>query len=111
MEERILITVKEQLGYADYDTYDKEFVMHINTVLNALTQMGVGPAEGFRITGPDETWTDFMEDSIKLEQVKDYVCLKVRSIFDPSANNALNEARKEQIKELEFRIMVESDPG
>ena len=44
----ILTSVKKLLGLpADYEAFDPDIIMYINTVLMILTQMGVGPKEGF----------------------------------------------------------------
>lgn len=44
----ILTSVKKLLGLpADYEAFDPDIVMYINTVLMILSQMGVGPKEGF----------------------------------------------------------------
>lgn len=44
----ILTSVKKLLGLpADYEAFDPDIIMYINTVLMILSQMGVGPKEGF----------------------------------------------------------------
>ena len=47
----ILTSVKKLLGLpADYEAFDPDIIMYINTVLMILSQMGVGPKEGFFIS-------------------------------------------------------------
>lgn len=113
MEESILNTIKMMLGPDDsYDVFDTEIIIHINTALSILTQLGVGPKKGFRITGPDETWDDFISDgSIDLEGIKSYIYMKVKMIFDPPANSFVMKAMEDSCKELEWRLNVTVDPG
>jgi hypothetical protein len=113
MEESILNTIKMMLGPDDsYEVFDTEIIIHINTALSILTQLGVGPKKGFRITGPDETWDDFISDgSVDLEGIKSYIYMKVKMIFDPPANSFVMKAMEDSCKELEWRLNVTVDPG
>lgn len=107
----ILTSVKKQLGIAeDYEHFDPDIIMHINSVFSILNQLGVGPPEGFSISDETSVWTDFIGDSLKLELVKTYVYLKLRLIFDPPTSSAVMDAFKENIAELEWRISVTVDP-
>lgn len=46
----ILTSIKKLLGITEeYEHFDPDIIMHINSVFSVLTQLGVGPAEGFRI--------------------------------------------------------------
>ena len=69
-----------------------------------LVQMGVGPIEGFHISGATETWDEFLQDRLDLEPVKTYVYLKVKMYFDPPQNSAYIEAINKQLHELEVRL-------
>lgn len=110
MEESILITIKKLLGLdKDYEAYDTDVITKVNTFLFTLTQLGVGPATGFRITGKYETWDEFIGDRIDLEAVKDFIHMKARITFDPPNSAAALQALKEEAKELEFRINVQVD--
>jgi len=113
MEESILNTIKKMLGPDDsYEAFDTEIIVHINTALSTLAQLGVGPKKGFRITGPDETWDDFISDgSVDLEGIKSYIYMKVKMIFDPPANSFVMKAMEDSCKELEWRLNVAVDPG
>ena len=63
MEQSILNTIKKMLGVdSSYDAFDTDIIVAINTAIFTLTQVGVGPEEGFTISGADETWTDFLGD-------------------------------------------------
>lgn len=107
MEESILVSVKKILGMIEgYDAFDTDLIMHINTVLGILIQMGIG-TDSFYITGPDETWSDFLgTKNINLPAVRTWVALKTRMIFDPPTTNVLAEAINANLKELEWRIYV-----
>lgn len=108
----ILVTIKKMLGIdADYDAFDTDIIVHINTAIMILRQLGVGIQAGFAITGELEEWSDLLEDSALYESVKTYIYLRVKSVFDPSTSSAASEAAKEMIKELEWRLNSESDYG
>lgn len=103
----ILNSIKKLLGSHEDDTdFDIDLIININTVLAILTQLGVGPSEGFSITGPTETWSDFVDLSMaSMEQVKSYVFLKVKLVFDPPMSSTVIEAYKRQMDELEWRLL------
>ena len=80
----ILTSIKKLLGITEeYEHFDPDIVMHINSVFSVLTQLGVGPAEGFRIEDDGAEWSEFLQDDFRLEFVKTYIYLKVRLAFDP----------------------------
>lgn len=108
--ESILISIKKVLGIYEEDTsFDIDIIMHINTVLMILRQMGIGPSEGFSVYDSYDTWDDYLSDSSLIESVKTYVALKVRLIFDPPASSAIIEAMNRTISELEWRLNVQAD--
>ena len=106
--ESILTSIKKLLGvHEDNTDFDVDLIMHINSVFMVLTQLGVGPAEGFYIEGETEEWVDFIPDLTKLQAVKTYVFLKVKIVFDPaSLGSATLAAYERQIQELEWRLNV-----
>lgn len=110
--ESILTSVKKMLGITEeYEHFDADLVMHINSVLMVLNQLGVGPAGGFAIRGKDEAWADFLPGGQQLELAKSYMYLKVRLLFDPPLGSAVIEAMNRQISEFEWRLNVAVDPG
>ena len=112
MNDSILTTIKKLLGIAEDDTsFDTDVIININMALNVLLQLGVGPENGFSITGNIETWSDYIDDMSKLEMVKTYIYLKVKLIFDPPQSSRVIESIENQIKELEWRANVQVDPG
>lgn len=107
----ILNTVKIALGVeTEYNGFDTNILLDINSALSNLNQLGVGPVEGFVIKGENETWEEFLGNSIQLEATKSYILHKVRLSFDPPTNSFLVEAIQKQIQELEWRLMVQVDP-
>lgn len=111
--ESILTSIKKLLGIAEeYEHFDKDIIMHINSVFMILTQLGVGPSKGFMITDSSASWDDFLpEDSGKLEAVKTYMYMKVQLMFDPPTSSVVMEAKNRMINELEWRLNAAADSG
>ena len=106
----ILDSMKKLLGISnDYNHFDQDIIIHINTAFMSLRQIGVGPKEGFAIHGSEETWGDFLLDMKTLESVRTYLYLKVRLIFDPPTSSAVVEIFNKNINEIEWRLNSEVD--
>lgn len=109
--ESILTSVKKLIGLdEEYTQFDTDIIIHINTVFSILTQMGVGPKEGYAISGSTEKWTDYISDLSKLEMVKSYMAAKVSLMFDPPTSNLVMESKNRIISELEWRLYMQVDP-
>lgn len=108
----ILLSVKKLLGIdSEYTQFDQDIIMFINMAFSTLYQLGVGPEEGFMITGESETLQDFIGDNTTLfESVKVYLYLRTKILFDPPTSSYVLEAYKEQIRELESRLNYQVDP-
>ena len=108
----ILISVREALDADEY--YDKQLVMHINSVFSALAQLGVGPESGFVVTDENDVWDDYtagLEDPKQvINMLKSYLVLKVKLLFDTPTGSVLG-AYQEQAKEYEWRLQEEYDRG
>lgn len=105
METSILNTIKKLLGIdSTYTAFDTDIIVAINSAFSVLTQLGMGPTSGYRITGTTETWANYLGTAVNLDLVKDYIYLKVRYIFDPPSSSFAVNAINEQIKEYEWRI-------
>ena len=103
----ILTSVKKNLGIADaYEVFDPDIILYINTAFSTLNQLGVGPDLGFTIDDKTTTWDAFIGTDKRYENVKTYVTLRVRMLFDPPQTSYLLDAMKGQIEELEWRINV-----
>ena len=112
MEDSILLSTKKYLGIADEDTgFDTDILIAINSVFGILTQLGVGPKEGYSISDDTAEWSSYLENNKLLEMVKTYMYLKVRMIFDTPTSGSMNSAHEQLIQELEWRINVMVDPG
>ena len=108
--ESILTSIKKLLGIAeDYTQFDSDLIMHINTVFLNLTQLGVGPEEGFSIQNENDAWSDFIDNNAQLQAVKSYMYLKVKLLFDPPLSSSVIESMNRMIAELEFRLNVAVD--
>lgn len=106
----ILLSVKKMIGIPnDYDVFDTDIIIHINTVFDSLNQMGVGPEEGFSISDSSTEWSEFLTFGKNSEMVKTYMYLKVRMLFDPPSNGTLSNVLSEQIKEYEWRLLIFAD--
>ena len=113
MEDSILRSIRGLLGPdSDYDVFDPDLIIFINGTFSTLTQLGIGPSNGFRITGEDEKWSDFLgTECLNLDSVKTYIYLKVKMVFDPPANSSMMSNYEQMCKELEWRLNVAVDPG
>lgn len=106
----ILELIRKLVGAGDSPgPFDVDILMHINSVFFILTQIGVGPANGF-IATEDSEWTEFLGSGTKLELVKSYVYLKVKLLFDPPSSSTVIESMDRQITEYEGRLLVAADP-
>lgn len=108
--ESILTSVKKMLGISEeYENFDPDLIMHINSIFTILNQLGAGPAKGFMITDKTAVWSDFISNEAMLQIVKSYMYLKVKLLFDPPLGSAVIESMNRQISEFEWRIEVGAD--
>lgn len=111
VNDSILKSVRKMVGPShDCDVFDVDLIAHINTVLFALNQMGVGKKEGFEITDDTATWSDFVGMDVKqFHAVKSYMFLKVRLLFDPPASSVIVSAMERLANEYEWRLNVNAE--
>lgn len=111
MVDSILTSTKKILGLDEsYTAFDVDVMTHINSAFSTLTQLGLGPEQGFMIEDSSAVWSDFLGDnSLKLNSVKTYVYLKVRLVFDPPSTSFIGDALQAQVRELEWRLNVERE--
>ena len=109
--ESILTSVKKLLGIPkEYEHFDADIIIHINSVFTILTQLGVGPTEGFAIMDEDATWDEFIQDRKILQSVKSYMYMKVKLLFDSSTmSSTVIESYNRMISEFEWRLNVAVD--
>lgn len=109
IQNSILDDIKQLVGASSYDTYDKDLIIYINTVLSVLTQLGVGSKNGFSISDNTALWSDFIDDEEKFNMVKTYMSLRVRMLWDPPTNGTVSASIKDQLNELEWRLRVQGE--
>ena len=117
MNESILVELRKLFGGSvapdDFTHFDTDIMIHANTYFANLVQMGVG-SPGFLLTNENQTWEDFLGEEYpadRLAQVKTYVFIKIKLVFDPPQSSFYATNLKEEARELEWRINVEVDPG
>lgn len=114
MKDSILLSIKKLLGIdRNENAFNQDIIIHINTVLSVLYQLGLGK-KSFFITGEKETWSELLDSSSykeDLELVKTFIYLRVRLLFDPPTSGVLREAMERQISELEWRINFQVEGG
>lgn len=106
----ILTSIKKLLGLPEeYDVFDTDIIIHINSAFSTLSQLGVGPPDGFFIEDATEQWGMFLGDDQQINSVKTYVYLKVRLLFDPPTTSFAIDSFKKQADELEWRLNAKVD--
>lgn len=106
----ILLSVKKLIGLtSDYTQFDADLIIHINSTFAVLNQLGVGPEDPFTITGNSETWDEFVSQQ-NTENVRSYMFMKVKMLFDPPSTATMHEAYSKSIEEMEWRLTVAADP-
>ena len=107
--EYILPSIKKLLGInPEYEAFDVDITIHINTVFAILNQLGVGPEDGFSISGGSEKWSDYCTTKNE-NAVRTFVYLKVRLMFDPPTSSVLMDSINNTLAELEWRLYLEGD--
>ena len=105
----ILNSIKKMLLISDdYTAFDPDIIIHINTYLQRLRQLGIG-SKSFVLIDATQTWQDFLDDPAKFAQAKTYVYMRVRLVFDPPQNSAVIKSYEENIKELEWLLNVDAE--
>lgn len=111
MSSSVLNDIKHLLGILPDETaFDVDIVNYINSAFGTLTQLGVGPADGFAIEDSTDVWDDFYTDP-RYSAVKTYVFLYTKLAFDPPNSGFATQAIERQKLELEFRLNVMADYG
>lgn len=106
-ESSILNQVKKVIGFdEDYVAFDADLIIFINSAISTLTQLGVGPTEGFQIEGSNEQWSEFVGEDVMYNMVRTYIYLRVRLLFDPPQTSYAIESLKKQVDEIEWRLEI-----
>lgn len=110
LTDSIFVTIKKMLGLGDdYTPFDMDIMVHINSALMELCQLGIGPTEGFQISDYDTSWSEFITDKEMLGSVKNYIYLSVKILFDPPTNSFVMDAMQKQIEKLGWRLNVQAE--
>jgi hypothetical protein len=110
----ILKTTAEAVGFSedyieDDDPFKNEIITAINSHLNKLNQIGIG-VEGYHIESADDEWDAFYGDVVPANKqwlVREYLKLAVKKSVDPPTSSILQSQLKEQMDEIEFRLLVD----
>lgn len=109
VSDSILLSIKKTLGNPpEYDGFDVDLLLHINSAFSELNQLGVGPAETFVVEDETSTWDEFLEDKNQLNLVKTWMYLEVRLVFDPPTASVLSSMERKR-DEYEWRLNVAAD--
>lgn len=111
VDEEILASIKAPLGLQEaYAPFDTELLIHINSVIATLTQLGVGPPGGLTID-KDTKWSALLDNDPKLQNAKSYIFLRVKMLFDSSSMSPqVIGAYQKMIDEQEWRLQISADP-
>ena len=112
MQDSILMTIRKLVcgdPYADH--FDTDLLVHINACFSILSQLGVGPENGFVVIDETQSWSSYSDNDRILNMVKTYVTLKVKKIFDPPLTSSVLDAMNKEISQLEWRLNVAVDPA
>ena len=111
MEERILVSLKKVLGLdEDRVEFDEDIIMHANAAFSTLFDLGIAPSSGFMIEDASAEWSELVTKNIPLfNDVRSYVALRVRMLFDPPETPQLLGSFERQIKELEYRMTTRKE--
>jgi len=106
----ILDDIKQGLGLAsDDNAFDVEILLHLNSVLADLNQLGIGPDEGLMIEDSTPTWADLLNNEKRINNVKSYMVLRVKMLFDPPTLGYLITMSEKAIEKAEWRITNAQD--
>lgn len=112
MSDSILDTIKKMLGIdPSYTQFDEDIIVLINSCFSNLAQIGIIPNSGYRITSNSETWDEVIGEHLNYDNLKSYIYLKVRLIFNPPSTSFALQAIQDEVKELEWRIVLEGGDG
>ena len=107
MSNSILESTKKILGIdAAYTVFDHDIITHINSVFSDLNQLGLGPDDGFMIEDATTIWDDYLDGEFNANNIRTYMYLRVRLLFDPPSTSYLINSMHDQAKELEWRLNV-----
>lgn len=110
MTDSIFESVKKVLGLlGDDDSFDQDILLHINSVVSTLRQLGLSIPSDFYVRDDVQTWQKLLGEFRDLDLIKSYMAMKVRLMFDPPTSSFGLASMTEMVKEFEWRINVLTD--
>ena len=110
MADSIFNSVKKVVGLlGDDGSFDEDILLHINSVVSTLRQLGLSIPADFYVRDDVQTWQNLLGEFRDLDLVKSYMTMKVRLMFDPPSSSFGLASMKEMVTELEWRINVLAD--
>ena len=112
VNDSILLTIKKLIG-ADrlYTVFDTDVIIEINSNIQDLTEIGIGPNEGFVVQDENDLWTDFIGDRKDLESAKEYVYLGCKLVFDPPQSSSVLAHFEKRKAEVIWRLSSKVEVG
>lgn len=108
----ILTSIKKLMGLTEeYDAFDQDILILINSVLFELEQIGVKAKEGFVLSDKTAVWSDYSDDDRLLNALKPYIYMKTKVTFDPPTSSGALDSMNRIIDRFEWRINLYSDTG
>ncbi len=89
--------------------YKTDIMLYTNGLFGRLKNLGVGPKEGFYITGEEETWDDFMEEGPERAAVQSYMTFKIKLMFDPPQNSTVLQSYERLAAEFEWNAQMDAE--
>lgn len=108
MDGSILTDIKKLFGIVEEnEDFDLDLMIHINSSLSVLNQLGIGIEQTFHIESKYDSWYDFLgKDLDNLQEVKTYIYYKTKLGFDPTTSSTMTSQLNDAIRELEWRMRV-----
>lgn len=112
MDDSIFLSVKKLLGIGDDNPdFDRDVLLYLNGVLSLLTQLGIGPSDGFSIEDDSSTWQEYLGNNhAYINMVKPYIAAKIRLMgFDTPVSSAVSSSLERICSEFEWRCNVAAE--
>ena len=108
----ILTSIKKLMGLTEeYDAFDQDILIFINSVLFELEQIGVKAKDGFSLSDKTAVWSDYSDDDRLLNVLKPYIYMKTKITFDPPTSSGALDSMNRIIDRFEWRINLYTDTG
>lgn len=108
----ILTSIKKLMGLTEeYDAFDQDILILINSIFFELEQIGVKAKEGFVLSDKTAVWSDYSDDDRLLNALKPYIYMKTKITFDPPTSSGALDSMNRIIDRFEWRINLYADTG